>query len=238
MRLHLAGIKSYEKIISESDCKFVLESFAYITQKLFDGLDFEGFLLDSGAFTFLAQADNQINWTEYVERYAAFIVKNDIREFFELDIYKIIGTEKTEELRDYLEQLTGRQCMPVWHKHLGLEYLHKLSEEYSYIGFGGFVLRDIKLTEHKYIPALLDICRKNDCRVHGLGFTNMNSLEFCRFYSVDSTSWIGTRFGNIYFFKDRKMVYLRDPKRRAKKEATVHNLNEWVKFQHYAENNL
>lgn len=238
MKLFLAGLQRYTKFFEELKPKYVLESFAYVKQpeieKLLAAADF---LLDSGAFTFLSKDSANINWTEYVKKYAEFINRNNLPKFFELDIYKIIGREKTENLRDLLHQLTGCASIPVWHRSLGLDYLHRLSGEFGYIGFGGFAIKDIAQSEYKFIPKLLDICKKNDCLVHGLGFTNQEGLRICKFYSVDSTSWNGGRYGTLYQYTGGKVVQIRQPaKRMIKGDGSVrHNFGEWVKFQRYAE---
>lgn len=64
------------------------------------------FMLDSGAFTFF-QSGKQVNWNDYVERYAEFINRNRIKLFLELDIDVLIGYENVKKLRKKLESLTG-----------------------------------------------------------------------------------------------------------------------------------
>ncbi len=238
MKLFLAGLQRYTQFVEEFKPKYILESFAYIKQteieKLTNSADF---LLDSGAFTFLSKGNSTINWTEYVRSYGEFINRNKLPKFFELDIYKIIGIKATEDLREKLEEITGRQSIPVWHRHLGLDYLHRLSEEYGYIGFGGFAIKDISPREYKFIPKLLDICKKNDCLVHGLGFTNQEGLKICKFYSVDSTSWNGGRFGTIFQYKNGRVIQIKQSDKRIVKgnNPIRHNFAEWIKFQRYAE---
>lgn len=71
---------------------YVLESFYSIADWQKSLLNrFKGFLLDSGAFTFMSNAakHGNIDWLSYVDRYCDFIIENDIRLFFELDIDKI-----------------------------------------------------------------------------------------------------------------------------------------------------
>lgn len=237
MKIYLAGIQRHFALCEEFKPKYLLESFAYIKQQMFEKLVFEDFLLDSGAFTFLSGAGANINWTDYLKKYAEFIKRNQIKKFFELDIYKIIGVRETENLRDRLQQSVGSRSIPVWHRSLGKNYLHRLSEEYSYIGFGGFAIKDISASEYKYIPRLLQICAKNNCRVHGLGFTNQQHLRGnCKFYSVDSTTWNGARFGKIYIFdKDRILHIPRRAGMKTKQSVIRHNFKQWVKFQHWAD---
>lgn len=235
MKVFLAGGERWSNHFTAAKSKYILATFAYLKQKVFEKIVCEDFLLDSGAFTFLSKKENNLDWKQYVEKYAAFIKRNNIRHFFELDIYSIIGIKKTEDLRRRLEDAAGRVSIPVWHRQLGLEYLERLSEKYSYIGFGGFALQDIKPAEYKFVPQLLKICAENKCRVHGLGFTNQDALKVCRFYSVDSLSWNGERFGKIYHFRNNRLEHIRLPNRRAKKGVNAHNLREWVKFQNYAD---
>lgn len=236
MKLFLAGIQRYSPLVAEFKPKYILESFAYIKQKEFEKWSFDSFLLDSGAFTFLSKGNMDINWREYVKNYAAFINQNRIEQFFELDIYKIIGISATEDLRKFLEDLTGRTSIPVWHRHLGLDYFRRLVGDYDYVGIGGFALKNILPNEYKFIPKLLDIARVNGCRVHGLGFTNQDELKRCNFYSVDSTVWNGGRFGTLFVFRNGRIEYLRQPSKRIKAtEAARHNFGEWVKFQQWAD---
>lgn len=235
MKVFLAGGERWSNHFTAARSKYILATFAYLKQKVFEKIVCEDFMLDSGAFTFLSKSDIEMDWKKYVEKYAAFVRANNIKHFFELDIYKIIGVKQTEILRDRLEQTAGRAAMPVWHRILGLDYLHKLSESHKYIGFGGFALQDIKPAEYKFVPQLLKICSENNCRVHGLGFTNQDALKVCKFYSVDSLSWNGERFGKIYHFRNNRLEHIRIPNRRAKKGVNAHNLLEWGKFQNYAD---
>ena len=56
--------------------------------------------------------------------------------------------------------------------------------------------------------------------IHGLGFTNTTLLPFLKFDSVDSTTWLsGSRFGQIYFFNGKQMVYRNPPKGMRAKNA-------------------
>lgn len=81
----------------------ILESFYYL-RKHENFMDLVGhfgsFLLDSGAYTFMAGSHKgAIDWDEYVESYAKFINKYDVRLFFELDIDSVVGLEEVERLR-------------------------------------------------------------------------------------------------------------------------------------------
>ena len=126
---------------------FILESFYYANADTERLLPFFGdFLLDSGAFTFMQGNHNgRINWIEYVERYADFINRNHVQKFFELDIDSVTGYEKVLEYRKRLERLTGKQCVPVWHKSRGMDEYYRHCQEYPYVGIGGYVVQELEL---------------------------------------------------------------------------------------------
>jgi len=226
--------------------KYILESFYYIQEWQLEYLKEKSlFLLDSGAFTFMTNSKKKVNWDEYVEQYANFINKNNVKYFFELDIDTIVGIKEVERLRNKLEKLTNKKCIPVWHKSRGLEYWKKMVKDYDYVAIGGIVTKEIKQHDYKYFLPLLKIARDNNCKVHGLGFTNLKSLSKYPFYSVDSTSWkSGGRFGSIYEFKNDKLIQHKKPDgTRAKSKngwydkLELQNMIAWTKFQEYADKN-
>lgn len=249
MKLYLAGNAPwkengiYDKAILEYK-PYILESFYYIK----DNHDwilkmrpyFKDFLLDSGAFTYLNGAKTNINWDKYIEEYANFINKHNIDYFIELDIDSVVGIKEVERLRYKLEKLTGKQSIPVWHKSRGLEYWKKMTSEYKYVAIGGIVTKEIKRTEYHIFNPLLKIATLNKCKVHGLGFTNMEGLKKYKFYSVDSTAWLyGNRGGFIYKFNGKGLDKISPKNMRLKgREGAIHNFNEWLKFSKYAEQNL
>jgi hypothetical protein len=200
------------------------------------------FLLDSGAFTFLADKKNSngINWDDYIVRYAKFINDHDIKLFFELDIDPVVGIKEVERLRVKLEKLTGKKCIPVWHKSRGLEYWKQMCKDYDYVAVGGIVTKEI--TDYNIFYPLLQIARQNNTKVHGLGFTGLNGdLEKYKFYSVDSTAWIyGNRGGFLYHFNGKTLIKQKKPEgtRLKAKDVAIHNFKEWVKFQRHAKVNL
>ena len=218
-----------------------LESFVYIKGEEKNIHKYDMFLLDSGAFTYMNKAGSNLNWDNYIDDYANFINKYNVQYFFELDIDSIVGLKEVERLRNKLEFLTNKKSIPVWHKSRGLEYWKKMCINYNFIAIGGIVTKEIKSSQYDVFAPLLKIASKNNCKVHGLGFTNLKGLEKYKFYSVDSTSWLsGNRFGAVYLFNGTTM------KKQNKKEGqrvittktAINNFNEWVKFSKYAELNL
>lgn len=247
MKLFLTGNDGFRKQrfdIHLNDI-YVLESYHYVIKQgwmfpLFK--EFKGFLLDSGAFTFLnALKGKAIDWEQYVVNYGNFVKEHDIKHFFELDIDPIVGLKEVERLRDLLEKTAERKCIPVWHKSRGLEYWKQMCKNYDYIAIGGIVTQEIKRSEFDVFSILLKIAKENNTKVHGLGFTNLKGMERYKFHSVDSTSWLsGNKFGAVYLFNGKTIQKQnKQAGQRVKtNEAAIHNFTEWVKFSKYAEKNL
>lgn len=263
MNLYLAGSESRAERMSEN-CKSIkqedrdilnhspgglfkgtniLQSFYYcneFTEKVIIP-QFKSFMLDSGAFTFFSSG-GVADWDAYIKKYADFINRNNVKLFFELDIDSLIGYEKVLYYRKKLEDMTGKACIPVWHKSRGKDEFLKMCETYSYVAIGGIVSKEIVQKEYPIFTYLIKEAHKRNAKIHGLGFTNLKGLTKYRFDSVDSTSWVsGNRFGSIYTFNGKTMVK-HDKKQGQRladsKAVAVHNFTEWVKFAKYAEKNL
>jgi hypothetical protein len=218
-----------------------LESFVYIKGEEKNIHKYNMFLLDSGAFTFMSKVNGEVDWDDYIKKYAKFINDYNVNYFFELDIDVIVGIKEVERLRSLLENLTNKKSIPVWHKSRGLEYWKKMCKDYDYVAIGGIVTQEIKRSEYDVFNHLLKIAKENNTKVHGLGFTNLKGLEKYKFYSVDSTSWLsGNRFGAVYWFDGKTMKKQnKGIGQRVKTNMTaLNNFNEWVKFSKYAENFL
>ena len=247
MKVFLAGVEHglniyiYKELEKEKNKKHlpILISYYYMTKKTEQLLpEYKNILLDSGAFTFMNNFKGKVNWDEYIKNYADFINKYDIKYFFELDIDAIEGIKEVERLRNKLETLTNKKCIPVWHKSRGLEYWKKMTKEYDYVAIGGIVVKEIKQKEYKYFKPLLEIAKKNKCKVHGLGFTNLKLLHKYHFYSVDSTAWTsGNMFGSIYKFEKNTLKKYNKPegKKVKSKDTAINNFIEWTKFSEYAD---
>ncbi len=242
MKLYLAGFQTFAALFLELKPRYVLESFYYLKPEEFQQLCCQAFLLDSGAFTFLnspqANKSGSLNWEDYVRRYAEFINSFRIQQFFELDIDAVVGLPEVERLRSLLEHLTGKQCIPVWHRTRGQQYWERLIREYTYIALGGIAIGDIIKAEYRYFPALLSTAHAQGCRVHGLGFSPPRSLHKYRFDSVDSTTWTRSRFGQICYFADNTIQYKRGGNGRRidssrTREANRLSLAAWIQFQRY-----
>lgn len=237
MKLFLAGAGWQDVWMGEDFYEFNrLHTFFHITEKEAKAIPrYNNFLLDSGAFSMFGGA--KVDLKEYVDKYVKFINKYDVKHFFELDIYQLIGVKETEEIRAYIEQKTGKQTIPVWHIFLGVDYYKKLCEEYSYIAISASGKFHSKWTrkQPEKLKKMLLYAKNKKVRVHGLGYTS-NRMTEMPFYSVDSTSWLsGNRFGAVYNFKDGTMTKVDKPQGKRVKTRKVirHNFFEWVKYTKY-----
>lgn len=251
MNLYFAGCQSrpycFESVDNLKNIN-VLESFYYLRKnaefmKLVPQLG--SFLLDSGAFTFMNGAHvGSINWDKYVEEYASFINRFDVKLFFELDIDSIVGLKETERLRGKLENLTGKKPIPVWHRMRGKDNFIKMCCDYPYVAIGGIVTKEIPREKYEQaFPWFIKTAHEHGAKIHCLGYTSVANLKRFHFDSVDSTAWLyGNRGGYLYKFNpatgmiDKHEV---DYKSRLKcREGAVHNFNEWIKFSIYADRYL
>lgn len=248
MRIYLAstgsgmtrGIK--EKTIRECQPKYILETFFNGERSCLEAMNIVGnknFLLDSGAFSYMNGAKVTFEqMDEYVDRYIDFIVKNNIKYFFEVDVDSIFGLEQVEAWRRKIEIAAGRRCIPIWHKGRGVEYWKKMCREYGYVAIGGFAIRAIKAVEYSLIGKMVDYAYLHNVKVHGLGFTKTKELKNYKFYSVDSSSWtISAALGQQIHTFAGDHIESRQLKKGNKKaklpELVAHNMAEWVKFQKY-----
>lgn len=181
---------------------------------------------------------------EYCERYANYIVKNDIKNYFEMDIDMLVGYDKVLKIREYLEKKTDRPCIPVWHDWRGKQDFLDMCDRYEYVACGGLASRKPRSEEvFKFWQMMVDEAHRRHARIHGLGFTKTSMLSKIHWDSVDSTSWLNAgKYGEFTRFDGRNIVRVGHPKgtRRvvSSKEATIQGGLEWVKFQKYAKEHL
>jgi len=237
MKLFLAGA-GWEKTWMEVDYYNFnrLHTFFHMSENEAKVLHkYNNFLLDSGAFSMFGGA--KVNLKEYVNKYIDFINKYDVKHFFELDIYQLIGNAETEEIREYIEIKTNKNTIPVFHIFLGIDYFKNLCDKYNYIAIsasGKFYSKWTRKHPEK-LYKLLQYAKTKKVRIHGLGYTS-NKMAEMPFYSVDSTSWLsGNRFGAVYSFKNKTMLKYDKPKGKRVKthETNKHNFFEWVKYGKY-----
>lgn len=241
MKLCLAGVESvYQDVRPDTvNIPFVLQSYYYVAKWQLPHIkNYDLFLLDSGAFSFMNSNLGHVNIDEYLDGYIDFINKHDIKYFFELDIDSVVGLEEVERLRKKLEDGTRKKCIPVWHFSRGKDYFIKMCQEYDYVAFGGIITDGVSYKEIlKYLPWFVKTAHQYGAKIHGLGLT-CKGVEKFGLDSVDSTSWkTASRFGSFYKFTGSEMVNISPKTRRMKKskyiEVERNNLYEWIKYQKY-----
>ena len=240
MRLFLAGTNCDEPAVRKHPPEYVLESFYYFKPWQAEELPrWKMFLLDSGAFTFMHSqeaAAKPVNWDAYLSRYIAFINQYRIQHFFELDVDMIADYEAVKRMRARLEAETGRQSIPVWHRSRGLDEFKQLCKDYPYIGIGGFAIKTIRPSEYGYIRRLVQYANACGVKVHGLGYSKKDVLDY-GFYSTDSTTWSTTvKFGGTSYFDGKQIIAVRPPKGKIGGDHRIrreYSLVEWIKYQKY-----
>lgn len=245
MIIYLAGFKTIEKYWNKpTEDIYLLSSFwEHKAGKFGEYVTGSKHILDSGAFSALSGLAKKINWDDYIKKYIKFIKHTNQKLFFELDIDPLVGYEKVKDYTKKIEDETGIQPIPVWHKSRGKDEWHRLCENYKYVSIGGIVSKEIKASQYDIFIPLLEIAKKNNCKVHGLGFTKATLLKKYKFDSVDSTTWnVGGKYGNVCLLNKEHMPVQRYKKQNSRvidtKKINLYNFEQWVKFQKYAEEHL
>lgn len=242
MRLHLAAVTTYLNYKNDLPIHtYTLETYLALKNKIdLNWIENDYFILDSGAYTFMRGNKGDIDWNKYIEEYAGFILNNNIKFYFELDIDKIIGLKEVEKLTDKLYQLTNIKPIPVWHIDRGLEYYDYMINNYPYIALSAagnnFSSEWTRTKEgYSFIDKLVNKALIKKVKVHALGFTHLEQLNKIKFYSCDSTGWLfGSKFGKLFTYSNGKIIHTRPTDKRIKqKEATINNFEEWKKLQDY-----
>lgn len=234
------GNRYHEQHSNELNNWNVLASFATIPQWQYKYIvHYKRFMLDSGAFTFIKSSKN-IDWNEYVFNYCNFINKYNVKFYFELDIDNLIGLSEVEKLRNYIDAHTPQKCIPVFHRERGKDYFEYQCRNYPYVAFGGYAIsgKKIRTEMEKYIPYFIKKAHECGAKIHGLGYTSIQGLSKNHFDSVDSTTWIGSKFAEVAIFKNGNIEKHRRNKRGIAKKINEFNFQEWIKFCNYAEKKL
>jgi len=224
MKLFLSGAENKKnlQLLIDVKQKYIFMSYLYLKKResLISNLRENGIkiMLDSGAYTFLVRytvAKEKgstvedpvmnylgISYEQYAKEYTEFIRKNQdwIISAVDLDIQRIIGIEKVDELRSKyfipLEKEVETKICYVLHKP-DIEVkgrVGKLFRTYGYLGFS-------KIHDSLPYGKVFSYAKKHNTKIHGFAVTGIEIRKF-PFFSVDSTTWtMGARFGTTYILK-------------------------------------
>lgn len=245
MRVHLAALTNgYMSAVLQKErpiytlCTFIEGEKACDYTINISPYKLEGFLLDSGAFSFMSGKKCTMDSLEkYQEEYIKYIISRDVKYFFELDVDTIFGLDFVHKLRKELEQRTKKKCIPVWHKSRGVNYWKWMVDNYDYVAIGGLVFH-VMPKEYELIRKMVAYARAKGVKVHGLGFTKTSQLNKYAFWSVDSTSYkmSAIRGGGVQYFDGHYMkqhIIPAGTKKRDTYSIIENNVAEWVKYQKY-----
>ena len=222
----LSGVESdryWDIVVKQCESKTVLMSYHYLKGKSKDFLrkrleetpDVRVFV-DSGAYTFITQADKYIDkpmsyWEDYLEEYTDWLKENAdcIFACADLDLDDIVGSDQVEEWRaNIFKPLTrdyGIDVCYIWHTIRGHEGWKRMCERYDYVGFS---TENSDMTVQE-MTKFVNIAKKNNARVHGMALTKTDILVRVPFFSADSTTWIvGQQYGELNWFDGRGMKRL------------------------------
>lgn len=244
MNLYLSGsyTNTERQYLRDFGCLFLLNTYydmrTWDKQNVLDLITIPkcAFMLDSGAFTFM-NSGREVHWKSYVDEYISFINKYDIKYFIELDLYGVLGVNKTEKIRKYIEHHTGKKPIPVYHGTMPVSYFRKLCEGYPYVAISATgTLESSRWTRNtKALKQIIKIGHSYGTKLHGLGYTRMSNINNPEvlFDSIDSTSWLsGCRFGIWYNLRNNKIVKKNCSNMGiTKNQFNKHNAKVWVDKQ-------
>ena len=256
LKLYISSFEGHYRNMSEKimrKSKYVLFSFAYIGKAINNSSYVEeimidrnrenNLILDSGAFTFMNGKKININeMNKYYDAYIDFVKKYHIKNYVELDVDALFGTEQAMKYREKLESEIGYQCLPIWHKERGMQSFKQDVEKYDYVGIGGLAIKTIKRSDWEKLKLLTSYARKRHTKLHAMGFTPSHDVYKYGFYSSDSSSWASSmRFGTISHFDGRGISSLKNVKYKRVRgddynRAFCAGYLEWLKYQAYVDN--
>lgn len=166
---------------------------------------FKNTILDSGIFSIHYNKTLQSEKLIYrwYDAYVKFISDNNIYStLVELDAQRIIGPQKTWELRkDFCNIFKDREIINVFHIEDGIKGLDELIEFSPYIGISAGDRRKFKDGNYETLFRIVEYIRsKKPCiKIHLLGCTTKDMLRRRITDTCDSSSWNTTvRFRSLF----------------------------------------
>ena len=275
----MASAESHSRELIKWGCKYALISY-YHAQKAKKLFGKNGYLkhydlvfCDSGAFTLRNTEITLDEYWQYCESFAEWLrERSDSFDYAaEVDVDwqlydnkgKSINTRRgkliVEEARQYIQETSGVQILPVFHSatyasHDTVADFRKMCKSSDFVCVGSS--RGINTSE---ITQLHREARNLGAKIHLFGLTSLDFVGKLPCFSVDSTTWTMTgQTGKLFHFKNGKMRMWEKYDSHRNKEVwkdakelgipfegirlSIHKyINEWsvaqwVKWQHYLDN--
>lgn len=227
MQLYAVTSYAVEKVLETVDYPYRLYSYQYLSQELVGKItarDPRMTIMDSGVFSFMTgvrKMENSLDaYKAYTEKYISDLNRWGYKGWLiECDAQRILGTEKSMQLRALFEPLKQRTIY-VWHIIDGVEAIEQMALEHSYIAFSFPEFR-ARLGNSKSIALTNDLlfrihevckrAKKKPPRVHILGGVSPKMIQTSRAVSCDSATWTsGPRFGHITVWSADRGLFLVD----------------------------
>ncbi len=137
---------------------------------------------------------------DFFEKYLTWVKeKYELFDYFvELDLQELVGQDVVDGWRRRMKKAgVFDKCITVNHSYNSFDDFKKLAKasDSRYIALEG-------LRKGQPIPdynKFIKYCYENKVKVHGFALTRGSILDYCPFYSVDSSSWTSSiRFGKIH----------------------------------------
>lgn len=178
------------------------------------------FFVDSGAYTYMNDADYEQytieQWEKHIESYLKWARKNQdmIFAIANLDLEILVGGEQVQIWNEkYFEPFmleTGIPVCFIFHEESPKLSWEQYCQRYPYVGVS---LVTSNVDTLKWCLDKLRVSEKYNSLVHGMGMTQTSLLTKLPFYTVDSTTWlVGLQYGEINFWTGKKMSRLKKDK--------------------------
>jgi hypothetical protein len=194
-------------------------------------------MIDSGAHSFFEAAKGKRGTRDmpdpdtFIHNYCKWLVKNKgkINYYVELDLDKLTGWKKQLEMRQVFDTYNLNPLI-VWHPTNRIT-IEEMANKYDYFGIGSTYIMG-----ESTIRKILETVHKYKSKVHIFGYTRFSELPrigaLPALFSVDSTSWIGTKYGQVYHTRTTKpkVLALRG-KKLGTRNLLIHNIIQFKKVE-------
>jgi hypothetical protein len=196
MKLYFAAGLQFADSLKEVGVKRVLSSWLERKEDYYN--DFEIFL-DSGAYSAYTQGVHISN-IEYID----YVKKFGLKVYAGLDV---IGDAEATYKNNLEMKEAGLNPIPTYHYGEDISYLERYLKDFDYVALGGVA----QLRFYAKVKKWLDTCffKIKDYpmkKIHGFAITNPRLLMRYPFYSVDSTAWLGSKYGSVADYKGFKLI--------------------------------